>query len=299
MRCRSFLTALIMLCTSQAALSQGSQTCATIVKSAQEAANRADWIIEGNVAMTFRINLPHDHIEVSIENAKVIYETEQSPRFFTVAIPVDSCFPNILTSLWGKAASKLVGKRMRFFGTKLTSGRDRRLFFMQPAEHALPLISKARKVYEDKEHAPITLSIESDGWSRARSTEGNFSVEMPGTFVDITKGSGSQPAFMLRGTDKFGATFLVVFERSGPDSGMGGTFDEMISKKNANASTFKGTDAVITEEELPGSDGTRTTHGLWFRVPGGTFLLGIVTDKTNEAESLKFKEKFFNSLAFE
>ena len=115
---------------------------------------------------------------------------------------------------------------MRFFGTKLS--HDRSFFFMQPAEQAMPSFSTTRKEYADKNHAPITTSTGSDGWSRARSTDGKFSVEMPGIYIDITKGSGKQPAFMLRGTGRYGVTFMAVFERSGPGSDMGRTFDAMI-----------------------------------------------------------------------
>ena len=64
---------------------------------------------------------------------------------FTAALPVDSCFPNAMTILWGKAADKLIGKRMRFFGTKLS--HDRSFFFMQPAEQAMPSFSTTRKEY--------------------------------------------------------------------------------------------------------------------------------------------------------
>lgn len=290
-------TALILLFISQTTLSQESKNCATIVKSAQEAANKADWIFEGDVVSMFQVNPMPSHIQVSIENAKVLYELEKSPRFFTAALPVDSCFPNAMTTLWGKSADKLIGKRMRFFGTKLS--HDRSFFFMQPAEQAMPSFSATRKEYTDKNHAPITISTGPDGWSRARSTEGKFSVEMPGIFIDITKGSSKQPAFMLRGTDRYGATFMAVFERSGPGSDMGRTFDAMIEKPNAKVITFKGADALSTLEELPRSDGEKITRGLWFRVPGGTYMLGIVTDKAHEADSLKFKERFFNSLTFE
>jgi len=103
---------------------------------------------------------------------------------------------------------------------------------------------------------------------------------------------------MLRGTDSYGSIFIAVFEPSGPGSGMGGTFDDAISKPNAKISIFKGADAVSTLGEILGSDGEKISHGLWFRVPGGTFMLGIVTNK-GQTESLKYKDRFFDSLIFE
>jgi len=293
-----FALASMFLIGSQTAAAQPGASCTAIVKSAQDAADKADWVIEGDVNNTFKMNSTPDRIDVSIENAKVLFEREKSPKFFTAILQTDSCFPNALTTLWGKPADKVIGKRMRFYGTKLTSGRGRRFFFMQPAEQALPSMSTTRKEYTDKKFSSEGKTATQDGWTRARSTEGHFSIEMPSAFDDITKGSGSEPAFMLRGTDRYGSTFIAVFERSGVDSGMGGTFDSTISKPNANTFKFKGADAVSTVGEIPGSNGEKITNTLWFRVPGGTFMLGIVTDK-GKTESLKFKERFFNSLAFE
>ena len=239
-----------------------------------------------------------NRIDVSIENVKMVYEREKSSKIFTAMLQADSCFPDAQKTLWGKAAEKIVGKRIRFFGTKLTSGRGRRFFFIQPAQQPMPSIPPSRTEFLDKKHASEAVATTQDGWAKARSTDGHFSIEMPGPFEDITKGSGEQPAFMLRGTDKYGSTFIAVFERWGPNSGMGGTFDSTILKPNAAISNFKGAEAVSTLGEIPGSNGQKITHGLWFRVPGGTFMLGVVTNK-GQTESLKSKERFFNSLSFE
>lgn len=289
----------LFLTTSQPAFAQNNASCTAIVKSARDAASRADWVIEGDVNNTFKMSSTPDRIDVSIENAKVLFESEKSPKFFTAMLQTDSCFPNAMTTLWGKAADKIIGKRMRFYGSKLTSGRGRRFFFMEPAEQAMPTMSVTRKEYVDKKHPSDAVAAMQGAWSQVRSTDGHFSIEMPGSFEDITKGSAAQPAFILRGTDQYGSTFLAVFERSGPGSGMGATFDFTISKPDANVFKFKGADAVSTLGELPGSNGEKITHGLWFRIPGGTFMLGIVTDKEHEKMSLKSKERFFNSLTFE
>jgi len=293
----SFSTALVFFIFSQAACAQGSNDCSTIVKSAQDAANKADWVIEGTVDNTFRMKSSPRQIGVSVEHVKILYEAEHSSRFSTAMLETDSCFPNAMTTLWGPAAHTLVGKRVRFFGSRGTSGRGRRFFFMQKAEQAMSSF-QARKAYADKEYVPVAKKL-ADGWSRIRSTDGNYSIEMPGETTDITRGSGEQPAFMLRGTDRYGSIFIVVFERSGAGAEMARTFDAAISKPDANVIMFKGADAVSTLGELPGSAGAKITHGLWLRVPGGTYMLGIVTDKEHETESLKSKERFFNSLAFE
>jgi hypothetical protein len=122
---------------------------------------------------------------------------------------------------------------------------------------------------------------------------------MPGAFEDVTKAGPGQPAFMLRGRDRNGSVFMAVFERSGPGAEMSGTFDDAYEKRGATISTFKGATAVTTKGMLSGSNGEMTTYGLLFRVPGGTFMLGVVTSKEHETATLKVKDRFFNSLSFE
>jgi hypothetical protein len=275
------------------------QDCKAIVTSAQSAADKADWVVEGNVVETIMTTAPPGRFYIDIENAKVLYELEKLPKFVTASFRADACFPNKEIALWGKAANKLVGKRMRFFGMKATSGRGQRVFYMQPADQAAPSFQSSRKEFTTAEYPHVAMKVGADGWFRAHSTDGAFSIDMPGPFADITKGDNGEPAFMLRGTDQYGSTFLAVFERSGPNAEMGGTFDSTIEAPNANVRQFKGAEAVYTLGNLPGSNGEKITHGLWFRVPGGTFMLGIVTDKAHEAASLKSKERFFNSLSFE
>ena len=286
---------LSMLVISQSVFAQNDGSCSKITKSAQDAANKADWIIEGDVINTIKRNSPQGSIEVSIENAKVLYEKEKSPKFYTTTLQADSCFPNSRVTLSGKGANEIEGKRMRFFGTKLSSGLGRRFYFMQSAKQEMPSLQLTRQVFEDKKNPPNVTATLPDGWFRLRSTDGYFSVEMSGVFEDITKGSGEQPAFMLRGTDKYGSMFLVVFERSGPGSGIGETFDVMISKPDAKLFFFKGASAIATSDR----NGEKITHGLWFRVPGGTFMLGITSNNEDEKEFIKSKERFFNSLTFE
>jgi hypothetical protein len=292
-------TVLGLLLLSQSMLAHGQENCASIISSAQEAADKADWVIEANIRETFGFPGAPGRIDFIIEKTKVLHELEPSPRFLTAVFAPDSCLPKSASKSWGKGASNLIDKRMRFYGTKATSDRGNRFFFMEPAEQAVPSFPKVRKEYATTVYPQVATKSGADGWSRAHSTDGAFSIDMPGPFVDATKADGGEPGFMLRGTDRHGSTFIAVFQRSGPGGGMGGTFDETIAKPNARVATFKGAEAVYTFDELNGSKGKRTTHGLWFRVPGGTFMLGIAANKEHEAESLKFKDRFFNSLTFD
>ena len=298
MKISIYLAVFICLSGSQQALAQNSTKCDAIIKSPQEAADHADWIIEGDVDKFIKVYPTRDRVEVLIDNAKVLFEREKSPKFFTASLEADACFPNMMNALWGKNAEKMVGKRVRFFGTR-ASGRGRRFFFIQPADVASPALPAASHAYVDRKHAPHASVASQAGWARAYSTEGRFSIEMPETFVDMTKGSGEQPAFILRGTNKEGIMFIAAFERSGPGSGIGASFDSSISQPNAKTLIFKGADAVATTGVLPGSNGQKINHGLWFRVPGGTYMLGVAADKSQEKQVLKLKERFFTSLNFE
>lgn len=291
-------TAFVMM-TAQSVLAKQSKHCPAIVETAQQAADRADWVIEGDVTDTFRIGTTPGKIDVTIENAKVLYESERSPRFFTAALAAEPCLLDGETRLWGKAASKLTGKRMRFFGTRLTSGGGRRFFFMQAADQAPPALGLPRRQYVDAKHAPVVTAEGPDGWLRVRSTQGAYSIELPGDVTDITKGSSAQPAFLLRGRDRSGTAFIVVFERAGPGAELAGTHDEAISAPYAKKISFMGAEAVSTRDVVEGSGGAKISHGLWFRVPGGTYMLGIVADKADEASVLKLRDRFFHSLTFE
>ena len=290
-----FVTTLLL---SLSAVATAHDNCASIVTSAQDVAERADWVFEAEVSDIMRLG-PDHHIEINVEKVTMLHEAQKSPRFHTAVLPVDSCFPNSAAVLWGKAGGKLIGKRMRFFGTRLEAGRGRVFFFMQPAEQAMPAWPQSRKQYVTAKHTPKAARPGADGWSRVRSTEGAFSIEMPGPVEDITRMENGQPGFMLRAVDKQGTVFMAVFERSGPDSQLGGTFDDSISKPDANKRMFKGAQALDTAGKATTPDGMRVTYGLWFRVPGGTYMLGVMPLKSNEAQGLKLKERFFNSLVFE
>lgn len=294
-----FASAAFLMMAAQPVLAKQSKHCSAIVETAQQAADRADWVIEGDVISTFRMDNTPGKIDVTIENAKVLYESERSPRFFTAALAAEPCLLNGEARLWGKAASNLTGKRLRFYGTRLTSGGGRRFFFMQSADHAPPALGVPRRQYANTKHAPVVMEKRPDGWSRVRSKEGAYSIELPGEVTDITKGSSAQPAFLLRGTDRSGATFIVIFERAGPGAELAGTHDEAISAPYAKKRNFMGADAVLTRDEVKGSGGGKISHGLWFRVPGGTYMLGMVADKTDEANTHKLMDRFFHSLAFE
>jgi hypothetical protein len=235
---------------------------------------------------------------VVTENSRAVFNPAPSSIYATMNFPVDSCFPDQRKVLSKPALDRMTGKKMRFFLTTLTNSRGYRLFFMQPVGEAPPVFKKTKQSFVTKGYTDSPGTPLPDGWRRAHSTDGMFSIAMPGAFVDATKGGPGEPGFMIRGTDEDGSTYLAVFERTGPDAAMSGTFDDMYEKRDTVKSTFKGAVAVTTIGTIAGPNGNLTSYGLWFRVPGGTFMLGVVAAERYEAQALKHKDRFFNSLEF-
>lgn len=273
-------------------------SCTTIVTNAQAAADRADLVIEATV--TF-LSSPSDRsqaMSVVTEKSRAVFNPAASSIHATMSFPVDACFPDRQHRLSKQALERMPGKRMRFYLTALTNSRGYRLFFMQPVEELAPVFRKTKPGFDTKGYSDAVGTPLSDGWRRAHSTDGGFSIAMPGPFLDATEGSRGEPAFMIRGTDQDGSIYLAVFERAGPEANVAGTFDDMDAKPDAVRVTFKDAAAVSTVGTIPGPSGDRTSYGLWFRVPGGTFMLGFVPSPGYEAQALKNKERFFNSLEF-
>jgi hypothetical protein len=71
-----------------------------------------------------------------------------------------------------------------------------------------------------------------------------------------------------------------------------------MEKEGPDISTFKGMPAVVTRGVMAGTHGALITHSTIFRVPGGTFMLGIVTPKDHETQSLQQLDRFYNSISF-
>ncbi|MFL6709700.1 MAG: hypothetical protein ACJ8HI_15985 [Massilia sp.] len=283
----------------QAANARAGETCTSIATNAQQAADRADLVIEAGVTLFF---YPNDRTKppgVIVEKPRTLYESAPTALHATMSLPADSCFPNRQQAFNGDAARRVTGKRLRFYLTKLTNSRGLRLFYMQSIDEAPPTFTKIKTSFATRSYPHPPTKPSPDGWYRARSTDGHFSIDMPGPFEDVTKSGPGQPAFMLRGADQNGTRFIAVFERAGPNAEMSGTFDDTYGKPGATTSTFKDAVAVSTKDLVPGAKDAMISNGLWFRVPGGTFMLGVVASKEHQSEALKVRDRFFNSLKFE
>jgi hypothetical protein len=280
--------------------------CAGAARTPQEAMEKASWVVEGTVSIVSgSIDAPFSLI---VDNTKVVYDNDPSrPNGKTVELTPFPCLfgheKSTAASL-AKARAQYQGKRLRFFGNRYARGPARRFFYVQPAGSIRPDIAKKKRADVELAHLRTTVHRHHaenplpDGWHRARSTPGSFSIDLPGPFEDLTRGDGASPGFMLRATDQHGSTFMAVFEPTCANFEFAGTFDVQMAKAGATVTSFRGMPAVYTRGTHSGSKGAVIIHSQIFRVPGGTFMLGIVTSKENEAKSMQQKDRFFNSLSF-
>lgn len=276
------------------------KSCAKIVETQQKAFEKADWILEGSVQIIFLPN-NNDGIELVLERIEAIRKWDGFQIHAIESAAIAPCFPGGSEIFKGKAANRLIGKRVRLFGNKHAVSPKLRFFFMEEIEeNGSPTLnfSKSKQVsLTSKIHRENAQNPLDDGWHRANSTDGDFSVDLPGLFLDVTKVENGSTAFMLRSTDKQGTTFMVVFERSSPMSDMAGSFDKETQKPNAKLSQFEGFPTVeLIYKSSQGMAEEMTTFGRMIRVPGGTFMLAIATPKNMVVETLKKKDRFFSSL---
>lgn len=283
----------------------GSTACPAAVKSPQEAVAKADWIIEGTISTVYLetgSNLP----SLIVEDVKVVRQGDSRKLGTNLDLAIGPCFPflNELTEKSNKPAGRFTGKRMRFFGNQHTVSPLRRTFYVQPADVPMPPAASLRAfgtagdlVTASHRHAaenPI-----GGGWHRAKSTDGGFSIDMPGPFDDATRMEDGQQGYMLRAVDSNGVTYLAVFERSSLTATMRGTFDQEYRQSSAGRLVFKGMPAVAARSDPASFGKDLVSHSLFVRVPGGTYMLGVVAPKNMEPQALKSKERFLDSLSFD
>lgn len=274
------------------------ENCDSLVASAQEAANRADLVIEADITLFFHEANPPRATAIVVEKTRTLFALEPAKLHATLNLSIDSCFPGRDKTFSLASEERMKGKKMRFYLTKLSNADAYRVFFMQRFEEAPPAFTKPRENVVAKVHEQTSGNPLPDGWNRAHSTDGKFSIDMPGTFQDVTRDGPGQPGFMLRGTDKNGSIFIAVFQRSGPGAGLAGPIDQAYQDQNATTFTFKGATALTTKSTVAGPQGKMISHGLWFRIPGGTYMLGIASPEGHEV-SPAVRERFYNSLRFE
>lgn len=297
LRLASFLTILALLPLHASAQPQDEPepACRAIVKSPQDAVEKADWIVEGDI----------DNIVTSTDGAKislVLTKTESikgpwpTHKGMAGIVAIGPCFPKGNAAFIGDAGGRLMGKRMRIFGSKHMDDPTWRTFYIQPSDQEMPsALHPASFAYSTKVHRQGAVQPLGGGWRRAHSTEGEYSIDMPCPFEDISGVNQGDVGLLLRAHNEDGLVFFATREPNSPDASLAGIFDTDIRNKNTTVVQFKGVPAISA----------RTIHGalihylLVFRVPGGTYMLGILTPKDREKDAIAVRDRFYNSLAFD
>ena len=276
--------------------------CGAPVKSPEDAMAKADFIVEGTVSDTMYFKELGPTMHVVIENRKLIRELmPTNKKIISMTVVMGPCLAQGALPFTAKGSASVVGKRMRFFGNEHASNRYR-FFYMQPASAPMPaaldgwpwgVSSAASKVHGSDIEKPI-----GDGWHRAGSTGGRFAVDLPAPYLDATEVVDGVPRYSLRTVDKPGSMFSVVFEPSRKGSMAADLFDSEMGLPDAVKSVFRGMPAVHLRNRKDPVSGM-VMNGMMVRVPGGTYALAMVTRKNTGRESVKDRERFFNSIAFE
>lgn len=236
--------------------------------------------------------------DVTVEEAKMVAERDPKKIGKSLTLEIGPCFAGGRRPFKARGKDQMEGKRYRLYGVRHVVSPLRRIFYMEPVEKPMPAIQNDPSGLVTRPHVNQGAKALADGWQHVRSTEGGFSVDLPGEIFDATKANGDAPGFVLRSKDKSGATFMAVFERSGRDAGMHGTYDQQMEKaRPEQVVNFRGYPSFLSKGTLP-DDSKVATRSLFIRVPGGTYMLGITMPQGAEGESLKTWERFTNSLVF-
>lgn len=271
--------------------------CAAAVTTQEAALQKADWVIEGKVEDIFTPTDRRRPPEVLLTNARaIVLEPNRVSPGKTIGIAIGPCFAGGVA-----AATRLIGRRMRFFGDR-NADADRRFFYAEPAQTSLKTVPRQAGTSQltSRIHRLWAENRLPDGWHHAVSTDGKFAVDLPAPFLDATIVKAGHATFLLESKDQHKVMFVAAYERSEPESSLAGSFAQEMAEPGKTISTFRGLPMVASRSPLPGTRaGDLISYSYMFKAPGGTYLLGIATPKEHEKASLRQFDRFLNSLQFE
>lgn len=271
------------------------QTCAAMVRSQSEAITKADWIVEADVTAAF---VPSDfsYTSISLEKITVLKKAWDLRKVHTLEPAIGPCFAQGQGMAAGQNPEKFIGKRMRVYGSRHWDAHSRRAFYIEDATRRFAgLPATAAPSAKTQLHRHAATNQLPNGWHKARSTDGQYSVEVPYPFSDATATVGGVHGALIRATDPSGMTFVATREANSPEPELARTFDAEYEAFPARRVQFKGVPALTYRVDRADT----VLHSIMFRVPGGTFVLGVGSKKDQESEALVARERFFNSIVFE
>lgn len=278
--------------------------CGTPVSSPEDAMAKADFVIEGTVIAAIYPDEPHPPLGIAIEKVKVIRQQGNAVvDDITLSLTIGPCFAPGMGPFAFDETGSVHGMRMRFFGNEHRFADGRRFFYMMPADEPMPSAEQAATPWamtpaKIKRYGKALRRPVREGWHRARSTGGRFSVDLPGPYTDETVIKNGDTQFALRAVDRRGNRFSVVFVRSALPTSTAELFDAEMQKPDANKSTFKAMPAVSLRTAYNERTGA-VMHSRLLRVPGGTYLFNVLTPGEDEARSERARDRFFGSISFE
>ncbi len=284
-------------------------SCAPVVKSQAEALAKANWIIEATIADGVNFDNSKE-ITLTLEDIKTVKSAWEPRKIYTGIATLEPCFGELRGKAVAGGTFNGYGKKFRIFGTKRQGHAEMRAFYFEPASAKFDvplsaLVSSTADVQRPvkpyvappipKMHRFNASNLQSDGWHRARSTDGKFSIDIPVTFHDGTVESSRTIAHIIRSANNGPIKYFAGLEPVGAPEEMTRTFDGELVEKGVKVVTFKGVRATVKRN----TQGTDVTHTMMFRTTAGTYLLGVSAPKETEHEVLGSKDRFFNSFTFE
>lgn len=272
------------------------EQCPDAARNAADAAAKAEWIIEGTVELVMITSTGAR--KVVMNQSSLVASRGPAKVYKTTSMLIGPCYTGALQLPAQGEVDRVTGKRVRLYGTQHVFGEKRRVFYAEPADLPLP----AAAVLSSQADYPASIGHRNaaeqpigGGWHRATSTNGGFTVDVPGPFADATRG-GPHPGFMIRARAPSGADFLATFERAGDGATTAEAFDREYEEQPAKRTTFRGYPAVRGRSELTANGQKVGTRSLMFRVPGGTYTLFIATPPGATPPSDRDEQRFYESL---
>lgn len=152
-----------------------------------------------------------------------------------------------------------------------------------------------------KLHRELAGVPSSDGWYKAKSTEGNYSVVLPNVFNDFTlenKTNTDEKYFGLASRSKNGCAFTSILITKNPDVENKFVQDYKAAEGGSNVGKYK--EAIFVNAEQEGVDSSGGKYSITRRISSdkGTFMLMIVCPASEKSYAKKSAEKFFYSLSW-
>jgi hypothetical protein len=137
--------------------------------------------------------------------------------------------------------------------------------------------------------------LQSNGWHLAKSTEGEFSVQVPWPFLDTTINATS-PVYTIISASKNATTYTAVLIPNGTEPGVFKSFDDDLSNPGMEVGKYQTYTSIYGVEEIDEQGFKFKMHTKRIKTDSGIYILMVLALVQNER--LPSIETFYNSLTF-